>query len=216
MTDEQHQDDDDAPRTARSSAGRKRTKSRSRTEGGARRDAGERAERQTRSTGAGLDAAAFLADGMVAPEELMGNFSENRMGRGMTISAILHVVVIGLFSLGFLYAMVGGHTDTLTDEERAQQAEAELQKSLRDIARKHGIPAQDLLRQVAPPLPPAPAPTTQAPGREELMQDTKPTTEENASEERDLTPVEKRITDTAAPDEIPDRPDSMDDLLEGM
>lgn len=205
-------------------ASSRRPKSRSRTRDGARRakttdpesNGAGTSRTPARSAGQSLDAAAFLADGLVAPEGLMDNFSRNRMGRGVTVSVILHLVVVGLFSLGFLYTMVGGDADTRTDEERAQQAEAELQKSLRSIANKHGVPVQDLLRQVAPPIPQAPSVVADAPAREDLMR--KAPTEEKtpAPEDRVLTPVEKRITDTAAPDEIPDRPDVMDDLLEGM
>lgn len=221
MTDEREADEAPDPRPARGDSSRRQTKSRSRTSGDeqpAKRSTGElkTSGSRSRSAGTSLDAKSFLADGMVAPEELMDNFSRNRMGRGVTVSVILHVVVIGLFSLGFLLAMVGGGTDTLTDEERAQQAEAELQKSLRSIAGKHGIPVQELLRQVAPPLPQAPTAVQDAPAREALMREQPKQVESPATEDRELTPVERRITDTAASDEIPDRPDVMDDLLEGM
>lgn len=166
----------------------------------------------------GFDAAAFAADGMDAPEELMENFSRNRMGRGLGISIMAHLVVVTLFSMGYLGAMLlGGNDEDSDPEARAARAAEEAQASVRAIAARHGVPVSELTRVLAPTIPDAPPPSPTPTPTPDAGTDPAPSADDAVPPPaRPLMPVEERIQDAAAPGDVPIRPETMDDLLEGM
>ncbi|MBM4144153.1 MAG: hypothetical protein FJ225_11265 [Lentisphaerae bacterium] len=127
-----------------------------------------------------------------APEKLMRNFTASRFLLWIGAAVALHVVFIGLFSLGYI-------RDTWIDPEGAALRKAEAEAAAK----------AELQRQKAPP--PAPA-AGQAKGgtNETVAPATKPapvvTNEEALLEARRNTPVVRAITEAPKPGEIPSQP----------
>ena len=81
----------------------------------------------------------------VSPDSLMGDFRGRPFVAILAFTVIVHAVLIGVFSFGYLKNQVlGEDTSSLSEEERMDIAVREATSSLRDIAERHGVSPQDL------------------------------------------------------------------------
>ncbi len=112
----------------------------------------------------------------LSPHKLIAPFVETRFWRNVLIGIALHIVVIGLFSIGYLRA-------TITGEKPAPPA------------------AQNVAPVAAPAATPSPA-ATASPA-------TAQSTDNSDSPPAAMSEIEKRLEETASPDEIPSEPDTL-------
>ena len=133
----------------------------------------------------------------LSPQKLLAGFSKGHIILWITVAAAVHVVVIGLLSVGYI-------RDRWIDPEGA-------------VARKAAaVAAQDALKKAAAlaKTPPAvPAPTGTVAKTEPPAAAGKENPDEVPSD-RTNAPVLKRITDKAQPGEIPKQPGELGISLE--
>jgi hypothetical protein len=120
------------------------------------------------------------------PDRLIVMFSKSRLMLGLAAAVIIHILIIGATSMGYI-------RDTVIDPEGAEARRAE--------------------RQVAPATPapprPAPPPATPAavPAPDSASSTPAPGSNEALMEERKDTPMVKAVTEAAKPEEIPALPE---------
>lgn len=97
-----------------------------------------------------------------APEELMHGFRGRGFKSMLIFTIVIHAVLILATSLpGIIRNIAGGEESEMTAEERTELAVKEATASLREIAQRHGMTAQDLgTRFASPAARPATEPTT--------------------------------------------------------
>ncbi len=86
----------------------------------------------------------------VSPDSLMSDFRGRPVVTILAFTVIVHVVLVGVFSVRYLKnEVLGEDTSSLSEEERLDLAVDEATKSLRKIAERHGISPQDLSERFA-------------------------------------------------------------------
>lgn len=81
----------------------------------------------------------------VSPDSLMGEFRGKPLFGIVMLTLLAHVVIIGVFSIGYISEKVFGEdTSGLKKEERLDVAVREATESLREIAKSHGLTPQEL------------------------------------------------------------------------
>ena len=81
----------------------------------------------------------------VSPDSLMNDFRGGSLFGVIVFTALVHVVLIGVFSIGYLRnELLGQDTKSLTEAERLDIAEQEAIKALGEIAKRHDVPEKDL------------------------------------------------------------------------
>lgn len=86
----------------------------------------------------------------VSPDELMGDFRGRPIVKIVVFTLIIHVVVVGVFSVGYLKdQLLGVDTSQLGDEERMDIAVREATTALREITDRHNVSIQDLSSRFA-------------------------------------------------------------------
>ena len=128
------------------------------------------------------------------PDRLIVMFSKSRLMLGLAAAVIIHILIIGVTSMGYI-------RDTVIDPEGAEARRADRQTT----------PATP-----APPRPsPQPAAPTAAPAPDAAASTPAPGSNEALMEERKDTPMVKAVTEAAKPEEIPALPEirglSLDD-----
>ena len=127
---------------------------------------------------------------------------------------IFHVVLIGVFSFGYLKnELLGKDTSSLSEEERMEVAVREATSSLRKIAERHGVSPQDLSeRFTAGGATPKPRPASQPATAEEQVT---PDDSEESPPDEPQSAIEKELQAREAGPELPDLPsiDDEDDLF---
>lgn len=102
---------------------------------------------------------AYVDEG-ISPDSMMGDFKGKPLLKILGFVLILHVVVIGVLSIGFLSEQVlGESSEDLTDDQRMDQAVREVTEAVREIAEKYEVNKQDLASRFGDDSPrPAAAP----------------------------------------------------------
>lgn len=86
----------------------------------------------------------------VTPESMMSDFRGRPVVGILSFTVIVHAVLVSIFSIGYLKSeLLGEDTSSLSEEERLEVAVREATTSLREIAERHGLSAQDLTSQFA-------------------------------------------------------------------
>jgi hypothetical protein len=86
----------------------------------------------------------------VSPDSLMSDFRGRPMAGILIFTVLVHVVLMGVFSIRYLKSeFLGEDTSSLTEEERIQEAVKDARKSLKDIAERHGVSPLDLSERFA-------------------------------------------------------------------
>lgn len=86
----------------------------------------------------------------VTPESMMSDFRGRPIIGILGVTVIVHVILVGVFSVGYLKnELLGEDTSSLSEEERMDVAVREATASLREIAERHGVSPQDLTKQFA-------------------------------------------------------------------
>ena len=151
----------------------------------------------------------------VTPESMMSDFRGRPVVRILSLTVVVHVVLVGVFSLGYLKReLLGEDTSGKSEEERLKIAVQEAKSSLLEIAERHGLSAQDLTDQFAaakaPPASSAAGESAGPSGPEATSPTTSGPDEPESAIERELN------TTTDGPDlpELPpDLPAEEDDLF---
>lgn len=102
-----------------------------------------------------------------SPDHLMDNFRGRSMKSIIFFTLVVHVVGLTATSTSYLWKLVAGaDSSKLSEEERVQLAVKEATSSLRGIAEKHGLKAQDLGERFTSKAPKAEIPKTNDPKAE--------------------------------------------------
>ena len=84
-------------------------------------------------------------DNDVSPDSLMSDFRGRPIAAIVAFTVIVHVVVVGGFSLGYMKnAVFGENTSSMSETERLDMAVRDASTSLREIAERYGISPQEL------------------------------------------------------------------------
>lgn len=90
------------------------------------------------------DPARLLGE-QVSPDSLMRDFRGQPIISMLAVTVVVHIVLIGMCSVGYLSNQIfGKDNSTMSEEVRMQLAIDEATRSLRDIAQRHDISPQDL------------------------------------------------------------------------
>ena len=152
----------------------------------------------------------------VTPESMMSDFRGRPVVGILSFTVIVHVVLVSVFSFGYLKnELLGEDTSSLSEEERLEVAVREATTSLRGIAERHGLSPQDLTSQFAGgDSRPATSATSQ-PAAEPSGPDTPGETTAETDEPESA--IERELNTTAngpdVPDLPPDLPTEEDDLF---
>ncbi|OUX04906.1 MAG: hypothetical protein CBE00_11720 [Planctomycetaceae bacterium TMED240] len=81
----------------------------------------------------------------VSPDSLMSDFRGRPIAAIVAFTVIVHVVVVGGFSVGYMKnAVFGEDTSAMSETERLDMAVRDATTSLREIAERYGISPQEL------------------------------------------------------------------------
>lgn len=118
----------------------------------------------------------------LSPDQLVTMFSQSPFSRGIVLAFVIHIVVIAVTSVGFVWR-------TYISPETAEEEPVEIE-----------APAQ--------PQPPRPEPQTET-RSEPTAAETAQSEHDALMEQYKDTPTVRAITEAADPDEIPDMPDGL-------
>jgi len=80
----------------------------------------------------------------VSPESLMGDFRVRPIFGLVSVALLAHVLLIGVFSVGYLKnQLLGDDTASMTKEQRIDSAVREATTALREIAERHNMNPQE-------------------------------------------------------------------------
>ena len=86
----------------------------------------------------------------VSPDSLMSDFRGRPIVGILAFTVIVHILLIGVFSIRYLKnEVLGADTSSLSEEERLELAVDEATKALRKIAERHQVSPQDLSERFA-------------------------------------------------------------------
>ena len=80
----------------------------------------------------------------VSPDSLMGDFRGRSVMTIVIFTVIIHVVIIGTTSFGYLKTEVFGATEDMTKEQRIEAAVKEATSSIRELAEKYELSPQEI------------------------------------------------------------------------
>ena len=133
--------------------------------------------------------------GRRGPDKLLTTFSKSPFWIWVIMSLVIHLSITGFISYGYI-------RDHYLDPEGAAARKA---AALAAVAKPQPTPAPKPV--TPPPAPPTPTPAPSGPGAATNSTD-------RQLEEHKNTPVVKRITETAKPDEIPKQPGDLNISLD--
>ncbi len=148
----------------------------------------------------------------VSPDSLMSDFRGRPIVAVLIFTLVVHVVLVGVFSIGYLKNRVlGEDTSVMSKEQRLDIAVREATTSLREIAERHGLSPQELSSRFAAGdlrSTPTTSPKSGAPIVEEVPPVPDPASEEPGSA------IEKTLQEKAVGPDLPDlAPEEEDDLF---
>lgn len=139
----------------------------------------------------------------LAPQKLLGTFSKNRVGTCLVIASALHVLVIGGTSLDYVYY---NWINKAAGEARAKRLVEEKAKlRLKKKSAAATVPGSSTNAVAAGDVPS---------GTDTNAADVDVDDEKAMMDKYKDSPVVKRVTDTAKPDEIPPKPDDLEISVE--
>jgi hypothetical protein len=104
-----------------------------------------------REENAAVTQASGRANDEVTPESLMASFKGAGLTRMVVVTLVFHVVVIALFSIGYLKkSLLGDDVGKLTKEQRVEKAMSDATASLMKIAEANGLNPQDISERLSP------------------------------------------------------------------
>ncbi|MBT3201813.1 MAG: hypothetical protein HN350_18075 [Phycisphaerales bacterium] len=142
-----------------------------------------------------------------SPDSLMGDFRGRPIIKILILTLLVHAVLIGVFSIGYLKEqLLGEDTSEMSKEQRIEVAVREATRELKKIADRHEMSVQELSDQFASGKPrPVTPPTTRKP--------VEPTTQPGGDPTKPESAIEKTLkTKTDGPD-LPDLAPKEDDDL---
>lgn len=144
----------------------------------------------------------------ITPDQLMDTFHGSSLKKIILFTVVVHVVLIVATSGPYFWKMVAGDDSSkLGEKERMDLAAREATSSLREIASKHGLKAEDLSNQFAGAAPAAPKEETEKPAVE------KPANTTPAEPEKPKSEIEKEINTKEAGPDLPAVGDEKEDLF---
>lgn len=132
--------------------------------------------------------------GVMSPLRLLGGFSKGKIVFWIVVAVGIHVVLIGLLSMGYI-------RDRWIDPEGAAERKAQA------LAVQEALKKETAAKTARPPAPAVPAQAGASNVAKAASSSTGTT--EQITEERKNTPVVKRITEKAQPGEIPAQPNDL-------
>lgn len=146
----------------------------------------------------------------VSPDALMSDFRGRPVVTILAFTIIIHVVLIGVFSIGYLKnELLGEDTSALSEDERLNLAVEEATKSLRKIAERHGVRPQDLSERFSSNGARSPTQETtepQVPGTNDTPLPTETSEEPNPTTAEPPSAIEKELQEKADGPDLPDLP----------
>ncbi len=133
------------------------------------------------------------------PADLLESFKGRSLKSIVIFTVAVHIVVLVGTSASYLFKSGGEDTSKLSEEARMKVAVGEATTSLREIAEKHGLKAQDLGSRFANGKPKAPV-AKEKPA--EVPADVKPVEPDKPKSE-----IEKEIEKVAPTSELPSAQD---------
>ena len=149
----------------------------------------------------------------VSPESLMSDFRVRPIFGLIAVALLAHVLLIGVFSLGYLRTkLLGDNTASMTKEQRIDSAVREATSALREIAERHNMNPQEFSSRFGDKstrgVKPGTA-TTSQPANPAITV----TGEPNASDEPN-SPIERALDKKEVGPQLPPmKPDEDDDLF---
>jgi len=99
---------------------------------------------EKQSTEQSFAKAGLYKDDKVSPESLMSDFRARPIFGLVTAALLAHVLLIGVFSMGYLKKqLLGDDTASMTKEQRIDSAVREATTALREIAERHNMNPQE-------------------------------------------------------------------------
>jgi hypothetical protein len=144
----------------------------------------------------------------MTPDQLMDTFHGSSLKKIILFTLLVHVVLIVATSGPYLWKLVAGDDSSkLGEKERMDIAKREAMSSLREIANKHGLKAEDLGNRFADNTPAAPKEETEKPAAETPKEATSTEPEKPKSE------IEKQINTKEVGPKLPAIQDEKEDLF---
>jgi len=142
----------------------------------------------------------------IMPDELLGVFSRTGMGKFLALAVVIHVVLIGGTSVGY----IRDRLDPVGAAERRKQEEAARQTAQKQASAETAPAAtQTAPTEGAAATQSSQGDTQQAEAPRKDADDTAAGSESRILEARKDTPMVKRLTETASPKELPKKPDDL-------
>ena len=129
------------------------------------------------------------------PADLMESFKGSSLKSIVIFTVVVHIVVLGVTSGSYFFKSGASDKSKQSEEERMKEAVSEATTSLREIAEKHGLKAQDLSSRFSDGAPKAPE---AAPEPAETPSDVPP-----AEPEKEKSAIEKEIEKVAPGPALP-------------
>lgn len=150
----------------------------------------------------------------ITPDQLLETFHGRSMKNIIIFTVVVHVVGMVATSGSYLWNMVAGaDSSKLGEKERMELATKEATSSLREIASKHGLKAEDLSSRFAGSASPAPA-SEESPGAvAEKPKEGTPAANPEAAPEKPKSAIEKEINTKEAGPALPSIEDEKEDLF---
>jgi hypothetical protein len=136
--------------------------------------------------------------GAMSPQKLLIGFSKDRLVFWIAVAVAVHIVLIGLLSLGYI-------RDRWIDPEGAAE------RKVAAVAAQEALKKETAAKGARPPVP-ARAVTQAGPATTgvAVVAGASTGTPEQILEERKNAPIVKRITEKAQPGELPAQPNDLD------
>lgn len=93
----------------------------------------------------------------ITPDELMSDFRGHSLVKILIFTVVVHVVLLAVFSPGYIKTQVFGESEDepteevaeLTDEQKLEKAQKDGKAALREVANKYGLTVKQLNEQLA-------------------------------------------------------------------
>jgi hypothetical protein len=150
----------------------------------------------------------------ITPDQLLQTFHGASMKTMIIFTVVVHVVGMVATSGSYLWNMVAGaDSSKLGEKERMELAAQEATSSLRQIASKHGLKAEDLSNRFAGSASSAPA-SEESPGAQaDKPKEGTPAASPEAAPEKPKSAMEKEINTKEAGPALPSVLDEKEDLF---
>jgi hypothetical protein len=107
-------------------------------------------EKNTTTNATDLDSRSSIYENEVSPDTLMNDFRGKPIVGIVALTLIIHAVLIGVFSIGYIKeTFLGEDTSNLSKEERLNVAVREATILLREICERHDLSPQELSNRFA-------------------------------------------------------------------